>query len=68
MSQAALVSGTLFWLVVLLTLLLVLFVCAMVVARPEDDVPGEAAATESLTVIPVARTPPAGLGAAGPAA
>jgi hypothetical protein len=45
--------------VVLLTLLLVLFLYAVVVARPEDDVPGEAAAPESLPVIPVARTPPA---------
>jgi hypothetical protein len=59
MSHAALVNGALFWLVILLTLLLVLFVCAVVVARPEDDVPGEASPPESLTVIPVARTPPA---------
>jgi hypothetical protein len=45
--------------VILLTLLLVLFLCAVVVARPADAFPGEAPAPESLTVIPVARTPPA---------
>jgi len=45
--------------VVLLALLLVLFVYTVVVARPEDDVPAEASAPESLAVIPVARTPPA---------
>jgi hypothetical protein len=59
MSHAALVNGTLFWLVVLLTLLLVLFLCAVVVARLEDDVPAGAPSPESLTVVPVARTPPA---------
>jgi len=59
MSHAALVNGTLFWLVVVLTLLLVLFVYAVVVAGPEDDVPAEASAPESLTVAPVAPTPPA---------
>ena len=32
---------------------------AVAVARPEDDVPGEAPAPESLAVVPVARTPPA---------
>jgi hypothetical protein len=59
MSHAALVNGTLFWLVVLLTLLLVLFVYAVVVARPEDDVPAGASAPGSLTVESVVRTPPA---------
>jgi hypothetical protein len=39
MSQAALVNGVLLWLVVLMTLLLVLFLYAVVVARPEDAVP-----------------------------
>jgi len=34
-------------------------VYAVAVARPEDDVPGEAPAPESLAVVPVARTPPA---------
>ncbi len=59
MSHAALVNEVLFWLVVLMTLLLVLFVCAVVVARPEDAAPAEASAPEPLAVIPVARTPPA---------
>jgi hypothetical protein len=59
MSQAALVNGIIFSFVVLLALLLVLFLYAVVVARPEDAVPAEAPALESLAPTPVARPSPA---------
>ena len=53
MSEAALVNGIIFTFVVLLALLLVLFLYAVVVARPEDAVPAEASTLESLAPIPV---------------
>ncbi len=59
MSQAALVNGVILCFVVLLALLLVLFLYAVVVARPEDAVPAEASALESLAPTPVARPSPA---------
>jgi hypothetical protein len=59
MSQAALVNGAIFSFMVLLALLLVLFLYAVAVTRPEDDVPAETSALESLAPTPVARPSPA---------
>jgi hypothetical protein len=58
MSQAALVNGVILCFVVLLALLLVLFLYAVAVARPEDAVPAEASALESLAPTPAARPSP----------
>ncbi len=58
-SHPALVNEVLFWLVVLLTLLLVMFLYAVITAHTEDAKPAEAPVPEPPVLTPPTRTPPA---------
>ncbi|HEY3036327.1 MAG TPA: hypothetical protein VGJ54_16930 [Streptosporangiaceae bacterium] len=59
MSHPALVNEVLFWLVVLLTLLLVMFLYAVITAHTEHAKPAEAPVPEPPVLTPPTRTPPA---------